>query len=140
MNGNARPESTYAFTKIITGDLERTADFYKAVFDYHELQRVSADVAGEPIDEIIMVRGADMAGEVTLVVWRWLQRAPPAASDVILGFITSDAEVVAARSVAAGGRLVQPPRDMPGHGVRVAFVEDVDGRLIEVVQMLGEPG
>jgi predicted enzyme related to lactoylglutathione lyase len=66
MTTAARPESTYAFTKLVVGDLERTADFYKSVFDYRELQRVSSAVAGEPIEEIILIRGADMAGEVTL--------------------------------------------------------------------------
>ena len=136
MNEARKPESTYAFTKIVVGDLERSAAFYKAVFDYRELQRVHAEVAGEPIEEVILLRGEDMAGEVTLVVWKWSNRPAPEGSDVILGFITSDLDTVIARTVPAGGRVVQPPRNMREHGVRVAFIVDVDGRLIEVVQML----
>jgi predicted enzyme related to lactoylglutathione lyase len=136
MSASPRPESTYAFTKLVVGDLERTADFYKAVFGYREFQRVQSAVAGEPIEEIILVRGADMAGEVTLVIWRWPGRPAPRDSDVIPGFITADVDDVVARANAAGGRTVQAPRDAPEHGVRVAFVADVDGRLIEVVQLL----
>ena len=93
-------------------------------------------MAGEPIEEIILIRGADMAGEVTLVIWRWPARPAPRDSDVIPGFITTDIDTVFARTEAAGGRIVQTPRDMPDHGVRVGFIADVDGRLIEVVQML----
>lgn len=136
MSTGNRPESNYGFTKIVVGDLERTAAFYKAVFDYRELQRVQSDVAGEPMDEIIMVRGEDMGGEVTLIVWKWPNRPAPKESDVILGFITSDVDTVVARAQAAGGKVVQMPRNQPEHGVRVAFIADVDGRLIEVVQML----
>ena len=136
MNDTRKPYSNYAFTKIVVGDLERTTAFYKAVFDYREFQRVVADVAGEPIEEIILLRGDDMGGEVTLVVWKWTQRPAPRESDVILGFITSDIATVFARTESAGGRVVQAPRDMPEHGVRVGFIADVDGRLIEVVQML----
>jgi hypothetical protein len=33
-------------------------------------------------------------------------------------------------------RHLLSPKDDPEHGVRVGFVADVDGRLIEVVQML----
>lgn len=136
MTTGSRPESTYAFTKLVVGDLERTADFYKAVFDYHELQRVQSEVAGEPMEEIIMVRGADMGGEVTLVIWRWTERPAPRDSDVIPGFISTDVDAVVARAVPAGGKVIRAPRDMPEHGVRVGFIADVDGRLIEVVQML----
>lgn len=136
MSALTRPESTYAFTKIVVGDLERTADFYKAVFDYREVQRVQSEVAGEPMEEIILVRGADMSGEVTLVVWKWPNRPSPRESDVILGFITSDIDTVFERTLAAGGRVVRVPRNMPEHGVRVGFIADVDARLIEVVQVL----
>jgi predicted enzyme related to lactoylglutathione lyase len=139
MNAAVRPESNYGFTKIVVGDLERTAAFYAAVFDYREFQRVQSDVAGEPIEEIIMVRGAGMEGEVSLVVWKWPLRRAPRDSDVILGFVTSDVDAVVARAPAAGGKVIQPPRDQPEHGVRVGFIADVDGRLIEVVQVLGAP-
>jgi predicted enzyme related to lactoylglutathione lyase len=129
-------QSNYGFTKIVVDNLDRTANFYKTVFDYRELQRVQSSVAGELIEEIILVRGEDMGGEIPLVVWKWPGRAAPAASDVILGFITADADAVMARAVAAGGRVVEAPRNQPEHGVRVGFAADVDGRLLEIVQML----
>jgi predicted enzyme related to lactoylglutathione lyase len=55
---------------------------------------------------------------------------------VILGFMTSNVDELVARVPAAGGKIIQSPKDDPEHGVRVGFVADVDGRLIEVVQML----
>jgi predicted enzyme related to lactoylglutathione lyase len=40
------------------------------------------------------------------------------------------------RAKDAGGELVDPIRDNPDHGVRVAFVSDIEGNLIEVVQVI----
>ncbi len=41
-----------------------------------------------------------------------------------------------ARAETAGGRVTDPIREMPDLNLRVAFVEDGEGHLIEVVQML----
>ena len=82
------------------------------------------------------VKGASMEGDLPLVIWKWPRRPAPASSDVILGFMTSNVDELVARVPAAGGRIIQSPKDDPEHGVRVGFVADVDGRLIEVVQML----
>jgi predicted enzyme related to lactoylglutathione lyase len=38
--------------------------------------------------------------------------------------------------VKAGGSIMQPIVDMPQHGVKVAFVRDNEGHLIEVVEPL----
>jgi hypothetical protein len=35
----------------------------------------------------------------------------------------------------AGGSVVDPIRALPEHRLRVAFVKDVEGHLIEVVQL-----
>jgi len=70
------------------------------------------------------------------VVWKWPNRAAPAASDAILGFQTKDVDALVAKVVAAGGSVVDAPNDKPEHGVRVAFATDPDGRLLELVQML----
>ena len=99
-------------------------------------QNIVAVASLKEIAGIILVKGASMEGDLPLVIWKWPRRPAPAASDVILGFTTSDVYELVARVPAAGGRIIQSPKDDPEHGVRVGFVADVDGRLIEVVQML----
>ena len=54
---------------------------------------------------------------------------------MILGFTTSDIEAFVLRVKAAGGRVTDPIRAMPEHRLRVAFVQDVEGHRIEVVQI-----
>ncbi|MCG3170578.1 MAG: hypothetical protein CALGDGBN_02145 [Pseudomonadales bacterium] len=129
-------ETFFGFTKIIVDDLDRIAGFYKATMGFREYQRVKDDVAGEPMEEIILIHGEQMGQSVPLIVWKFPQRKAPAESDSILGFQTANLDALVGKVVAAGGSVVQAPRDNPEHGVRVAFAKDPDGRLLELVQML----
>lgn len=129
-------ETYFGFTKIIVEDLDRIAAFYEQTMGFRQFQRVHSSVAGEPMEEIILVHGEGMGQSVPLVVWKWPNRPAPGASDVILGFQTKDVDALVAKVVAAGGSVVEAPREDPEHGVRVAFAQDPDGRLLELVQML----
>jgi catechol 2,3-dioxygenase-like lactoylglutathione lyase family enzyme len=112
------------------------ASFYTEVYGLNALQRVQAQIGAEPIDEIIMGPGQQMSAE-SLVMLKYLNRPAPPRGEVILGFITADVAALVKRVRAAGGRVLEEPRDMPEHGVRVTFVTDPEGHLAEVVQMLG---
>jgi lactoylglutathione lyase len=129
-------DTQYGFTKIVVDDLDRMAMFYQQVFGYRQLQRVNAAVAGEPIEEIILVQGENYGEGLPLIVWKWTQRPAPAASDAILGFQTANVDALVDRVLTAGGSVVDPPHDQREHGVRVAFAKDPDGRYLELVQIL----
>ena len=127
-------KSDFGFTKLLVADLERSAAFYKAVCGLEESARVDADIAGRKISEIMMQ--ATTAGGATLVLLHFQDRPRPALDEVILGFITADLEAFLKRTRDAGGSVYEEIKSMPEHGVRVAFVRDVEGHLIEVVQMI----
>jgi predicted enzyme related to lactoylglutathione lyase len=121
-------------TKLVVADLERSLAFCKAVAGMEEVARVDAEIAGRKISEIMLK--ATSEGGAQLVLLRFDDRPRPAADEVILGFITTDLEAFVARTRAAGGAVAEEIKSMPEHGVRVAFVTDVEGHLIEVVQLL----
>jgi catechol 2,3-dioxygenase-like lactoylglutathione lyase family enzyme len=124
----------FSFTKLVVGDLERCADFYKEVCGLTELARVNASIAGRAISEIMFHPTAD--GGSTFVLLSFLDTPKPAAGELILGFVTPDLAAFVARARAAGGTVVQDIVTQPEHGVKVAFVTDIEGHLIEVVEML----
>jgi predicted enzyme related to lactoylglutathione lyase len=124
----------FGFTKLIVNDLEKTVAFYKEVCGLEEWARVSADVNGREIDEIMLQPTAENGA--TLVLWKWRDRDAIVVDEVILGFQTPDVTAFVQRVRDAGGAIVQDIKDMPEHGVRVAFVTDVEGHLIEVVELL----
>jgi catechol 2,3-dioxygenase-like lactoylglutathione lyase family enzyme len=49
-----------------------------------------------------------------------------------------DLDAVHARAVEAGGRSVWAPRDTPEPGLRIAFVADPDGNLVELMSWTRE--
>ena len=130
-------KATFGFTKLIVDDVEKMAAFYHEVYDLNALQRVQARIAKEPISEVIMGPGDRMSAE-SLVMLKYLERPAPPRGEVILGFITADLAALVKRVLAAGGKVLEQPHDMPEHGVRVAFVTDPEGHMAEVVQLLGQ--
>jgi predicted enzyme related to lactoylglutathione lyase len=125
----------FGFTKLVVGDLDKSAAFYSHVFGVKEQYRVHADICGREIDEILFETATP--GGATFVLLRYADSPAPSSDEVILGFITEDVDGVCARAMDAGGSVTREARDQPEHGVRVAFVADVEGHLIEVVQPLG---
>lgn len=129
--------TVYGFTKIVVDDLDRIADFYTKTVGYKPLQRVKAVCGGEDIEEIIMVLGEGYGEGIPLIVWKWLEREAPADTDAILGFQTDDVDALYQRVLDNGGTGMDEPHDQLHHGVRVGFAKDPDGRVLELVQMLG---
>jgi lactoylglutathione lyase len=127
-------KTQFSFTKLLVEDLEKTADFYKSVCGLVETGRVDAKIGGRPISEILFA--PTEGGTATLVLLKFLDSPKPTNDEVILGFITDDLDAYVERATTAGGTVVDPPKSQPEHGVKVAFVTDVEGHLIEVVELL----
>ena len=124
----------FGFTKLIVQDLEAMATFYKDVAGLTESGRVQAAVGDRKIDEILF--NATGEGGPTLVLFKFLDRKAPALEESILGFVTPDLEAFVARTKAAGGTVVTEIESQPEHGVKVAFVTDPEGHLLEFVELL----
>ncbi len=123
-----------SFTKLVVADLDACESFYLTVFGLEKVARVTADIAGREIEET-MFRSSSSGG-TSLVLLAYADRTTPSSDEVILGVTSDDLDAFVERAVVAGGSVVDPVRTMAEHGVRVAFVADPEGHLIEVVQML----
>ena len=100
----------FGFTKLVVADLDAAAAFYATVFGLAETARVSAEIAGRPIDEIMYA--ATGAGGATFVLLRFADQPTPAHDEVILGFIVS--EIGARRAGGGRGRRDRPSPDRQG--------------------------
>jgi lactoylglutathione lyase len=126
--------SHFGFTKLVVADLDRSADFYTSVFGLTEQARIDSAIEGRPIREIMFQ--ATAPGGAQFVLLKFMGEPAPSAGESILGFMTPDLDALVARAEAAGGRLADPIRELKQHGVRVCFLRDPEGRLVEVVQSL----
>jgi predicted enzyme related to lactoylglutathione lyase len=130
------PDADYSFSKLIVHDLEKMAAFYRDVYGLHAVHRVRGQsIGGEEIDEI-MVSKDPTAQFGSLVLLKYLGRAPSPTGELILGFTTDDLPGLLERVCAAGGGVHAPIREIPEMKLRVAFATDPEGHLAELVQML----
>ena len=126
------PPSPLNFTKVIVGDLERSAAYYEAVFGLRELYRFEGKIAGDPFQQVVLGADGAMAG---LILVRFVERDAPPNGAVILGFMAPDLAALFERAVAAGGTVHAEIRDPKIPGVAlVGFLADPDGHLAEVLQ------
>lgn len=126
----------FGFTKLIVSDVDSLFAFYAAVFDLAEMARVRQGEGENELDEIIM--GAAGGGYTTpaLVIQRFPNRPIPVPGEATLGFVVQDVDATVAAALAAGGSLHRAAHAQPQHGIKVAFIKDSDGHLVEVVEML----
>jgi predicted enzyme related to lactoylglutathione lyase len=126
--------SHFGFTKLIVGDLDKSAAFYESVAGLTRQARIDAVIGGRPISEIVYEPTA--SGGAGFVLLSYQDAPTPAAGEIIVGFVTKDADGWIARARAAGGAIVEAPTDRPEFGLRVAFAADPEGHLIEIIQPL----
>lgn len=128
------PATAFAFTKIMVSDVAAAEAFYSKVLGLTVLARVVRE--GEhPVEETVMaVPGAESGAR--LIVERPIGRPLPAPGEVITGFMVDDVDAFVEAAVAAGGSIVHPAQNNEEHGLRLAFVADHEGHVIEALQML----
>ncbi len=124
----------FGFTKLVVADLDKSATFYRVVFGLTETARIESDIAGRPIEEILFA--PTTTGGATFVLLRYLDSDTPAAGELILGFLTSDIDQLMNDAVDAGGAVLRDAEVHGDLGVKVGFVTDLEGHVIEVVQRM----
>jgi lactoylglutathione lyase len=122
------------FTKLVVDDLDKAAAFYRSVCGLVEEGRGEDQIAGRPIQELYFQ--SDPPGTGTFTLTRFVDAPGTSKPGVILGFVTDDVVAFVERAESAGGSVAQAAHPRPEYGVKVAFVNDVEGNLIEVVQLL----
>lgn len=124
----------FGFTKLVVADLDKSAAFYRDVFGLRDSARIESDIAGRAIEEIMFAPANE--GGSTFVLLRYLDTDTPAAGETILGFLTADIAGLMTAVVEAGGAVLREVQDLHDLGVKVGFVTDLEGHVIEVVQRM----
>ncbi len=126
------PASHFGFTKLIVGDLDKSAAFYEATCQLVRQTRIDTESAGRKLSEILYQPTAP--GGAMFVLIHYYDTPKPTTGELVLGFNTRDIDAFVARAQAAGGSIERAPYAIPEMKIQVAFVRDLEGHLIEVVQ------
>jgi lactoylglutathione lyase len=113
-------------------DLDRSVAFYRDAFGLRELHRIPLPT----MTEVIVGPAPGEDGTTVMLVQHADRPGPPSPSDVVekLYFLTSDAQALFDRALAAGATSETPPRRATAMPLTVAFVRDPDGYKLELVE------
>lgn len=124
------------FVKLVTHDIEGLLPFYTEVFDFKVEYRVTAN-EGDPewgLDEILLHNARDEGTTLVLLSFHDGREVHP--GEMILGIKVDDLAATIDKAVAHGATIARPLQNTPEHGVKVAFLKDPRGTLIEAIELL----
>jgi len=128
---------SFAFTKIVVADLTASERFYEEALGLFRVAYIEFGEGANRLQEVVLALPEAAPGAANLQLIHYPGRPKPASSETVIGFTVADAEASVATMTAAGGRVTVPVTTIDGHGVTCAYVADLDGHLIEIIQFSG---
>lgn len=131
--------ATFAFSKLVVNDLERSRRFYADAYGLKEYETIRDEIGTDSIEEVVLTAG-DTSGPWPsdgLVLLKFANGPGVAPGAMILGFTTEDLPALLARIIAQGGSVHAGIREIPERRLRVAFARDPEGHLAEIVEPMG---
>lgn len=129
-------DTDFMFVKLQVKDLDRAVAFYSSVVGLVEMNRLEAEMMGRKVSEVVFM--PTYAGGPMFILAQFHGTETAAADELILGLSTKDIAGFVARAEAAGGRVLEAAREVPGMGgMQVAFIADPEGHVIQLSQMGG---
>ncbi len=124
---------------LSVGDLDAMATWYADVFGFE--REVTLRVAPIELDIVMLIHpGAGHRLELLCRPGSARRSTPQDPAEAALhrgfghlAFDVRDLDEMFARAVAAGARPVMTPRPSPEPGIRMAFVADPEGNLVELL-------
>lgn len=110
---------------IVTPDLDRLRDFYRALVGAEEFTRVPEE--GPVFFVGLRIRGSELG----LVADRSVAIGTP--TRILLSIAVEDVDALLGRVESLGGTVRGPANDMPW-GQRVAHIQDPDGNAVNLTQ------
>ena len=124
----------FAFTKLIVGDIEQAERFYCSTLGFTRTATIEAGEGEGQLREFILSLGDQRGPQLILI--QYLNRPTPAPGESVLGFMVDDVPTSVDTMIAAGAKVVVPVTEVPEHGLKLAYVSDPQGHLIEILQPL----
>lgn len=127
---------SFAFTKMVVANLEAAEQFYCQTLG---LSRVTYIEFGEglgQLQEVILTVPNAATGAAQLNLIRYPNKPIPAPGETVIGFMVSDVDATVAAMAEAGARITVPVVEMADHHLKLAYLTDLDGHIIEIIQTL----
>lgn len=123
----------FAFTKIIVADVKAMERFYCDALGLSVVGRIDVNERGWNLEEVILSIGG---GSTHLNLLQYRDRPAPPRGEAVVGLNVADMDAVIAAANDGGGKLVTEPVEIPEHKLKVCYIADPEGHLVELLQPL----
>ncbi len=127
---------SFAFTKIVVADLDASEQFYSRTLGLERLAYIEFGEGPGQLQEVILAVPGGASGGAQLNLVRYPNKPMSAPSETVIGFMVDDVDETVAKMSDAGARITVPVLEMPDHRLKLAYVTDIDGHIIELIQTL----
>ena len=128
------PTLKFAFTKMVVADLAAAERFYTTTLGLTRVANVESGEGIHALQEVILSVPGATGDAAQLALIHYPNRPMPSLGEAEFGFAVTDIEATIAAMTAAGGQIVVPLLDLPEHRLRLAFITDPQGHLIELLE------
>lgn len=125
----------FVFTKVNVGDIDRLETFYTALFGMEVTARIAQGEGEAQMDERILTKPGTRGPQLILIAHP--NRPLPAPGETVLGLMVDDLDAAFAQALEMGASVVHPITEVPEHKLRLAFVADPEGHVVELLQAAG---
>ena len=126
---------SFVFTKINVGDIDTLEHFYTTLFGMEVFARIAQGDGEAAMDERVLTRPGTRGPQLILVCHP--NRPLPAPGESVLGLMVDDLDASFALAREMGASVVHPITEIPEHKLRLAFVADPEGHVVEILQTVG---
>lgn len=118
------------YVKLMVGDAEALAPFYRAVFGMKEIRRIYEPEHIRPHLEIYMSAGSTEQ----LCLMQYMTLPTPQPGEVRVAFTVKNVDAAVAAALAGGGSIILPAETLAEHNFRWATIADPEGHTLELMQ------
>ncbi len=125
---------SFALTKIIVADIDAMERFYMDCLGLVSAARLQIGVGEGAMKESILDVPNGEASAAKLGLVQYLNKPAPSLGEAVVVFMVDDVEQMAAKMLAAGGKIIHPITEIAEHHLKLAYVADPEGHVVEIMQ------
>lgn len=122
-----------AYAKIVVGDLDRLQSFYSEFLGLTLAMRIEEGEGDDAFAECFFAPGPQSPPQIVLIAYT--NRPAPPRGEAVLALRVDSVDEIVASTCRGGGAIAVEAYDVPEHNIRMAYVTDPEGHLIELIQM-----
>lgn len=114
-------------------DLEKSERFYTETLGLSRVTYIEFGEGPGALEKVILAVPEQAAGMAQLNLIRYPNLPVPTPGEAVFGFMVDNIEATMSAVVAAGSQIAVPLQEIPDHRLKLSFITDPEGHMIEIL-------